>query len=47
MPGGVDIVVSARPAAAEAGFGELNEEFFAAVGRLNAQGKVTNAAEKS
>ncbi len=47
VPGGVDIVVSARPAAAEAGFGELNEEFLAAVRRLNAQGKVTNAAEKS
>ena len=48
VPGGIDIVVSARPAAAEAGFGELNDEFVAAVRKLmNAQGKVANAAEKS
>ncbi len=36
LPGGADIVVSARPAAAEAGYEELNEEFLRALRKLNA-----------
>jgi ribonuclease P protein component len=34
IPGGLDVVVSARPAAAEVGFGELKEEFIRAVRKL-------------
>ncbi len=35
LPGDLDFVVSARPAAAEASFNELNEEFLYALRRLN------------
>ena len=35
--GGVDVVVSARAAAADAGFVELKQEFLAAMRLLNAQ----------
>ena len=34
IPGDLDLVVSARPAAAEAAFGELREEFGKVLGRL-------------
>ena len=34
IPGHLDLVVSARPAAAEATFGELNEEFARLLRRL-------------
>lgn len=37
LPGGVDVVVSARAAAADAGFEELKQEFLAAMRKLNAQ----------
>ena len=37
LPGGVDVVVSARAAAADADFEELKQEFFAAMRKLNAQ----------
>ena len=37
LPGGVDVVVSARAAAADAGFEELKQEFVAAMRKLNAQ----------
>ena len=42
--GGVDVVVSARAAAADAGFEELNEEFLAAMRKLNAQHAVRGTA---
>lgn len=35
LPGDVDIVISARPAAADAAFSELNEEFLRALHKLN------------
>jgi ribonuclease P protein component len=35
LPGDLDFVVSARPAAAEASFSELNEEFLNALGGLS------------
>jgi ribonuclease P protein component len=38
LPVDVDFVVSARPAAAEASFGELNEEFLYALRRLSKSG---------
>ena len=34
IPGDLDLVVSARPAAAEATFGELNEEFARSLRKL-------------
>ena len=34
LPGGVDFVISARPAAAEATFEELNEEFLHSLRRF-------------
>jgi ribonuclease P protein component len=34
IPGGVDLVVTARPAAAEASFGELSEEFVRSLRKL-------------
>ena len=37
LPGGVDVVVSARAAAADAGFEELKREFLAAMRKLNAE----------
>ena len=37
LPGGVDVVVSARAAAADADFEELNEEFLVAMSKLNAR----------
>jgi ribonuclease P protein component len=37
LPRGVDVVVSARAAAADAGFEELKQEFLAAMRKLNAQ----------
>jgi ribonuclease P protein component len=43
LPGGVDVVVSARAAAAEAAFEELNREFIAAMRKLNAQDAVGGA----
>lgn len=39
LPSGVDLVISARPAAAEASFDELSEEFFSSVGRLSKSGE--------
>lgn len=41
LPGDVDIVVSARAAASDAGFGELNDEFLRALDRLS--GRADNA----
>ena len=35
LPEDLDFVISARPAAAEASFSELNEEFLCALRRLN------------
>ena len=35
LPSDTDIVISARPAAAEASFEELNEEFLRSLGKLN------------
>ena len=35
LPGDLDFVVSARPAAAEASFSELNEEFLYSLRRLS------------
>ena len=43
LPGGVDVVVSARAAAADAAFEELNREFIAAMRKLNAQDAVGGA----
>jgi len=40
LPGGVDLVVSARAAAADADFEELNEEFLAAMRKLNVRNAV-------
>jgi ribonuclease P protein component len=41
LPGNLDLVVSARPAAAEASFDELNEEFLRSLRRLGGgSGKV-------
>ncbi len=37
LPGGVDVVVSARAAAADADFEELKQEFLAAIRKLNVQ----------
>ncbi len=37
LPGGVDVVVSARAAAADAGFEELKHEFLTAMRKLHAQ----------
>jgi ribonuclease P protein component len=37
LPGGVDVVVSARAAAADADFEELKQEFLAAMRKLNAR----------
>ncbi len=42
LPGGLDFVISARPAAAEASFEELNEEFLRSLRKL---GKDTVALE--
>ena len=42
LPGGLDLVISARPAAAEASFEELNEEFLRSLRKL---GKDTVALE--
>ncbi len=42
LPGGLDFVISARPAAAEASFEELNEEFLRSLRKL---GKDTVAGE--
>ncbi len=36
IPGSLDLVVSARPPAAEATFEELNEEFLRALGKIGA-----------
>lgn len=35
VPGNLDLVISARPAAAEASFEELNEEFVRSLSKLN------------
>ena len=35
LPDDIDLVISARPAAAEASFEKLNEEFLSAVSKLN------------
>jgi ribonuclease P protein component len=40
IPGSWDLVVSARPAAAEAGLGDLHEEFATALRKLGEAGKV-------
>lgn len=47
LPGGVDIVVSARPAAAEAAFEELDEEFMRSLGILNRRLATRDAAERA
>lgn len=39
LQGNVDLVISARPAAAEASFEELNEEFALSLRRLGENGK--------
>ena len=39
LQGNVDLVISARPAAAEASFRELNEEFTRSLRRLGKNGK--------
>jgi len=38
LPGGLDIVISARPAAADASFEELSDEFARSLQRLNKGG---------
>ena len=43
IPGNWDLVVSARPAAAEAGLRELKEEFARAVGKLGESGNAGEA----
>jgi len=40
VPGSWDLVVSARPQAAEAGFDELSEEFARALRKLGESGKL-------
>jgi ribonuclease P protein component len=40
LPGGVDVVVSARAAAADADFKDLNEEFLAVMRKLNGKNAV-------
>ena len=40
LPGGVDVVVSARAAAADANFEDLNEEFLAVMRKLNGKNAV-------
>lgn len=45
LPGGADIVVSARPAAAEAAFEELYEEFVRALVILSRRLATKDAAE--
>ncbi len=40
LPGGVDVVVSARVAAADADFEDLNEEFLAVMRKLNGKNVV-------
>ncbi len=46
LPGGLDFVISARPAAAEASFEELNEEFLRSLRKLN-KGVTTRESEES
>ncbi len=46
MPGSWDLVVSARPAAAEASFEELNEEFAKALRKLGEAGKAGGAGSR-
>ncbi len=43
IPGDLDLVVSARPAAAEAGFSELDEEFALALRKLGDSDKLRKA----
>jgi ribonuclease P protein component len=43
IPGDLDLVVSARPAAAEADFSELNEEFARALRKLGGSEKLRKA----
>ena len=43
IPGNLDLVVSARPAAAGAGFGELNEEFTRSLRKLGDSEKLRKA----
>ncbi len=43
LPGGVDVVVSARAAAADADFEALHEEFLGAIRKLNVQNAVGDA----
>ncbi len=44
IPARWDLVVSARPAAAEAEFGDLREEFVRSLGKLTGSGKLTEAS---
>jgi ribonuclease P protein component len=46
LPGGLDFVISARPAAAKASFEELNEEFLRSLRKLN-KGVTTRESEES
>ena len=46
LPGELDLVVSARPAAAEASFEELSEEFLRGMSKLN-KDSVTQDLEES
>lgn len=39
LPSGMDLVISARPAAAEASFEELSEEFIRSLGMLSKSGE--------
>ena len=43
IPGNLDLVVSARPTAAEADFGELNEEFTRSLRKLGDSDKLRKA----
>jgi ribonuclease P protein component len=46
LPGYLDFVISARPAAAKASFEELNEEFLRSLRKLN-KGVATRESEES
>jgi ribonuclease P protein component len=46
IPGNLDLVVSARPAAAEAAFRELSEEFVRSLGKLGESREVREAESR-
>ena len=45
LPNSMDLVISARPAAAEASFEELNEEFVRSLRRLNRSDKTRDTGD--